>query len=383
MRERRTPGVVLVRHGARAYHAARYGAARDGAPRRRVPPADERRPVLDRDVLVHVHGARAPLSGAALPVLPAEPAAWPRAARTSGTTRATSRGTAATPRTSGTCRCPTSRSPTSRCPTASATAASSRSAGTRSATTIPTTATSCTSISRSPRSRRRTTSAQSHLDQPGRYTGTHRARGRAIAVDSFGFRDRSWGPRSQFGQALTRRARAHTAATATPPRRSATPSTPSRWTSGNGCRSIHGYLLRDGEWSKLATAARGGRARPPTAIPTRVAIDGVDELGRELHAEGRCLNRLGVHHQPEPVHRATASPSGRSTASRRTARTTTTGARRPSAASCAGSAGRRARERHSTRALRAAFASSYARRTSPVRSRGGAVRRSPRIAHPW
>ena len=42
----------------------------------------------------------------------------------------------------------------------------------------------------------------SHLDQPGRYTGTLRIRDERIAVDAFGMRDRSWGPRSQFGTTL-------------------------------------------------------------------------------------------------------------------------------------------------------------------------------------
>ena len=39
-----------------------------------------------------------------------------------------------------------------------------------------------------------------HLDQPGRYRGTITLHGEEINVDSFGFRDRSWGPRTQFGR---------------------------------------------------------------------------------------------------------------------------------------------------------------------------------------
>jgi len=45
--------------------------------------------------------------------------------------------------------------------------------------------------------------------------------GQEIGVDSFGFRDRSWGPRTQFGRGWA------TSATATPPRRSRTASTAS------------------------------------------------------------------------------------------------------------------------------------------------------------
>jgi len=35
-----------------------------------------------------------------------------------------------------------------------------------------------------------------------------------------------------------------------------------------------------------------------TGYPARVRIEGRDELGRELVAEGRCLNRLGIHLNP-------------------------------------------------------------------------------------
>ncbi len=39
----------------------------------------------------------------------------------------------------------------------------------------------------------------SHLDQPGRYTGTIRIGKEVVSVDSYGMRDRSWGVRDQFG----------------------------------------------------------------------------------------------------------------------------------------------------------------------------------------
>jgi hypothetical protein len=37
---------------------------------------------------------------------------------------------------------------------------------------------------------------------------------------------------------------------------------------------------------------------PATAYPTAVSLDLVDELGRALHAEGRCLNGLGLFLNP-------------------------------------------------------------------------------------
>jgi hypothetical protein len=139
---------------------------------------------------------------------------------------------------------------------------------------------------------------QSHLDQPGRYQGTIDVRGETITVDSFGFRDRSWGPRSQFGQGLASsgvRNGGYSYATAS--ERDAFHTI--TMDMGSGCQSIHGYLLRDGERAKLASATRQVTERDAaTAFPWRVRIDGVDELGRELHAVGRCINQLAFPINP-------------------------------------------------------------------------------------
>jgi hypothetical protein len=138
----------------------------------------------------------------------------------------------------------------------------------------------------------------SHLDQPGRYQGTIVVRGETIPVDSYGFRDRSWGPRAQFGQGLggsvaTRGGYSY----ATASQRDAFHTITMDF--GAGCQSIHGYLLRDGQWSKLASARREVLERDPVgAHPLHVRIDGVDELGRELHAEGRCRNSIAVFLNP-------------------------------------------------------------------------------------
>jgi hypothetical protein len=139
---------------------------------------------------------------------------------------------------------------------------------------------------------------QSHLDQPGRYQGTIVLRGEVIDVDSFGFRDRSWGPRAQFGQGLASgncKNGGYSYATAS--ERDAFHTITMDF--GNGCNSIHGYLLRDGERAKIASATRQVVERDKgTAFPRRVRIDGVDELGRELHAEGRCINQLAFPINP-------------------------------------------------------------------------------------
>jgi len=135
-----------------------------------------------------------------------------------------------------------------------------------------------------------------HLDQPGRYEGTIVLEGEELTVDAYGFRDRSWGPRSQFGDSL------HGATNggysyATASERDAFHLITMNY-AGDGCRSIHGYLMRDGEWSKIASGTREVVERDARAQPTRVVIDAVDELGRELHAEGRGLNAATIMLNP-------------------------------------------------------------------------------------
>jgi hypothetical protein len=68
---------------------------------------------------------------------------------------------------------------------------------------------------------------------------------------------------------------------------------------GDGCVNIHGYLMRDGEWSKLARGTREVTDRnPDTGFPEVVRIVAADELGRSLDATGRCRNHLAVHLNP-------------------------------------------------------------------------------------
>ena len=139
---------------------------------------------------------------------------------------------------------------------------------------------------------------ESHLDQPGRYRGTLVLDGEEIAVDSFGFRDRSWGPRSQFGRGIhgtPARCGGYSYATAS----EGDAFHAITMDFGTGSMAIHGYLLRDGIWSKVASGSRRVLERDAdTAYPTAVALDLTDESGRNLHAEGRCLNGLGLFLNP-------------------------------------------------------------------------------------
>jgi hypothetical protein len=138
----------------------------------------------------------------------------------------------------------------------------------------------------------------SHLDQPGRYQGTITLEGEEIAVDAFGFRDRSWGPRSQFGRGI------HGTPAVCGGYSYATASDRDAFHAitmdfGTGSLAIHGYILRDGTWSKVAFGSRRVLERDPrTLYPTTVSLDLADESGRQLHAEGRCLNGLGLFLNP-------------------------------------------------------------------------------------
>lgn len=134
---------------------------------------------------------------------------------------------------------------------------------------------------------------ESHLDQPGRYTGTIVLDGEAIEVDSYGFRDRSWGVRSQFGPGFGPGGYSYGTASDGHGFHTIT------MDFGQGYQSIHGYYMRDGEWSKLARASRVVTERDRrTGFPLRVEIEGADELGRPFTASGQCLNRIGLHLNP-------------------------------------------------------------------------------------
>lgn len=142
----------------------------------------------------------------------------------------------------------------------------------------------------------------SHLDQPGRYTGTIVLDGEEVPVDSFGFRDRSWGPRSQFGDSMhgaTNGGYSYATASSSDGFHAITMNYGGDPTSADGCIGIHGYVVRDGEWAKLTAARREVVQRDAdTGFPERVVLDITDALGRTLHAEGTCLNRIGLHLNP-------------------------------------------------------------------------------------
>jgi hypothetical protein len=122
-------------------------------------------------------------------------------------------------------------------------------------------------------------------------------RGEKMKVDSFGFRDRSWGPRTQHGPGLTGGPVPHGGYSyATASDRDAFHTITMDW--GEGLKNIHGYLLRDGVWAKLAKATRTVVERNAEGFPIRVVIQGEDDQGRRLTAEGRGHNGLSFFINP-------------------------------------------------------------------------------------
>jgi hypothetical protein len=138
-----------------------------------------------------------------------------------------------------------------------------------------------------------------HIDQPGRYRGTIRLDDEVIPVDAYGFRDRSWGLRSQVGPAMFHNGFAHggySYASESDDNGFQTIT----WDRGNGrSESVHGHLRLAGEWAPLAQATRTVLARDPaTGCPTELRIDGSDTLGRPLEAHGRARNKFGFAINP-------------------------------------------------------------------------------------
>jgi hypothetical protein len=137
----------------------------------------------------------------------------------------------------------------------------------------------------------------SHLDQAGRYEGTIVLHGESIAVDAYGFRDRSWGPRDQFGPYL------HHSGAASGGYSYATASDRNAFhlismDFGSGCVGIHGFVVRDGQYAKAVSGSRAVLDRDAHGHPKRVAIEVVDDAGRTLQAEGRTVNAFAVFLNP-------------------------------------------------------------------------------------
>jgi hypothetical protein len=133
-----------------------------------------------------------------------------------------------------------------------------------------------------------------HYNQPGRIQGSILLGDERIDVDSLYLRDRSWGvrrpainPRGNFASAVASEGRSGFCVFAGSDLSLAT----------DPCVGVpdlllFGWYLRDGQTSRLVSATRTAVKRDEHGRLLRVVLEGVDELGRELHAVGRCRNWL-------------------------------------------------------------------------------------------
>jgi hypothetical protein len=137
-----------------------------------------------------------------------------------------------------------------------------------------------------------------HFDQPCRVRGEVVVQGRQIDVDSYGFRDRSWGRRPQFGGAMVRGASEYGGYSyGTVSANDGFHATTQDF--GAGAALVHGHLVRDGRWAKLASASRVVEDRDPvTGFPSRVRITGRDEYDRAFDLMGETINQFGFPLNP-------------------------------------------------------------------------------------
>ncbi|WP_324739851.1 hypothetical protein U8326_09060 [Tsuneonella sp. CC-YZS046] len=123
-----------------------------------------------------------------------------------------------------------------------------------------------------------------HFDQFGRVTGKLHLHGEEIAVDCLAMRDRSWGPRPEHRP----RKSAYVTGIASP----------------DDCflfvtkanelseQLAYGFMIKDGEIGDLVEGMRRVERDPRTGFVERILIEGVDEYGRRLEAEGKKLSGI-------------------------------------------------------------------------------------------
>mgnify|MGYP001170084063 CR=1 FL=1 len=123
-----------------------------------------------------------------------------------------------------------------------------------------------------------------HFDQFGRVTGKLHLHGEEITVDCLAMRDRSWGPRPEHRP----RKSAYVSGIASP----------------DDCflfvtkanelseQLAYGFMIKDGEISDLVEGTRRVERDPQTGFVERILIEGVDEYGRRLEAEGKRLSGI-------------------------------------------------------------------------------------------
>lgn len=137
------------------------------------------------------------------------------------------------------------------------------------------------------------TPGQSHLDQPVRAIGTLDLRGEAIEVDCLSMRDRTWGRRPDRVKGRFRSGYTSASVSADHGFHAITRH------EGGMDAVVAGYLVRDGRCADLVAGER--RVDRDRGRPVRVAVEATDADGRELHAQGSCVNRFAWFNRPTNI----------------------------------------------------------------------------------
>jgi hypothetical protein len=127
----------------------------------------------------------------------------------------------------------------------------------------------------------------SHFDQFGRVTGHIVLHGESIAIDCYAIRDRSWGPRPEHRPGKS----AYVTGIASPEDAFLAVT---KWNDDSD-PIAYGFMIRDGEIGDLVSGRRIVERDPATGFVARITIEGRDEFGRELHAEGRRLSGITIN----------------------------------------------------------------------------------------
>ena len=127
----------------------------------------------------------------------------------------------------------------------------------------------------------------SHFDQFGRVSGTMLLHGEHIDIDCFAIRDRSWGPRpehrpgkSAYVTGIASKDDSFLAVT--------------KWNDDSD-PIAYGFMIRDGMTGDLVSGRRSVERDPATGYVSRITIEGRDEFGRDLLAEGVRLSGIVIN----------------------------------------------------------------------------------------
>jgi hypothetical protein len=112
-------------------------------------------------------------------------------------------------------------------------------------------------------------------------------RDRRFALDCFGMRDRSWGPRPEH------RPKKSAYVTGIASERDAFLAV-TRW-NGDVEEIAYGFMIRDGEIGDLVSGCRRVERDPVHGWVTRIVIEGRDERGRNLEAVGTRLSGIIIN----------------------------------------------------------------------------------------